>query len=560
MWKALGNDQQIQIGVRPRCASAHRSEGHERHEPIAIVVMRGARHLRQQSLHVLPQRRHGITLPCEGCEGAAGSTAGAELGDLLYLRGSLDGCIWHAQRELGPTQMAGDTIRGMTRAWLLIAMSLSCCVTSSAESQAQALTRPMVIVAEIDGIIHPVSAEFLIGAINVADTSSADLLVLILRTPGGLLDSTQAMISRMIISRAPVVVFVWPAGARAASAGFVLLLAADVAVMAPGTHTGAAHPVAGTGDGMDDTTAKKAASDVAAYVRSIAEARGRNVPLAADAVLESRAFTDREALHAHPPLIDFTASNIDDLLRQLDGRPITRFDGRPTVLRTGGADVRRVEMTRRQHFLSAIAHPQIAYLLMTLGLLGLTVELWNPGAIVPGVAGGLCLLLAFFAFQILPVSTTGLLLVVFGIALLLLELKVPSFGALGIGGATSLLIGSVMMTDVVPGLRAGFGIVIPVTLAFAAVFLVLGRLAMKAHRLPASTGSQTLIGQHGRTRTPIAPDAPGQVGVRGEIWRAVSREALPPGHTVRIIGVNGLTLIVETADASLGEGAGTWKV
>ena len=229
-------------------------------------------------------------------------------------------------------------------------------------------------------------------------------------------------------------VYVAPSGARAASAGFILVLAADVAVMAPGTHIGAAHPVSGSGEKMDETMSKKATEDVAAYARSLAEARGRNVMLAEQAVTESRAFTDQEALHASPPLIDFVARDEADVLRQLDHRMVKRFDGRTTTVDTTGIEIRRVDMSWRQRALSAIAHPQIAYLLLTLGILGLTVELWTPGAILPGVVGGLCLLLAFFALQILPVNTIGLLLIVFGLAMLILELKVPSFGALGIGG------------------------------------------------------------------------------------------------------------------------------
>ena len=260
---------------------------------------------------------------------------------------------------------------------------------------AQSSDRPLAIVAEFDGIIHPISAEYLTETIDQADTSDADVVVFVLRTPGGLLDSTRTIVSRMITSRAPVVVFVGPSGSRAASAGFVITLAADVAVMAPGTHIGAAHPVSGTGEPVDDTMAEKAASDTAAYVRSLAAARGRNLALAEEAVLESRAFTDGEALQATPPLIDFRAQDLDDVLRQLDGRTVARFDGRTTTLRTANAEVRRVNMTRRQEFLGAIAHPQIATLLLTLGMLGLTIELWNPGAVLPGVAGGLCLLLAF---------------------------------------------------------------------------------------------------------------------------------------------------------------------
>ena len=418
--------------------------------------------------------------------------------------------------------------------------------------------RPVAVVAELDGIIHPVSAEYLIETINQADTSNADVVVFILRTPGGLLDSTRDIVSRMITSRAPVVVFVGPSGARAASAGFVIAAAADVAVMAPGTHIGAAHPVAGSGQAMDETMARKAASDTAAYVRSIAEARGRNVALSEEAVLESRAFTDREALQASPPLIDFTAQDLNDLLRQLDGRTVRRFDGRTTIVRSADPEVVRVEMSRRQRFLSAIAHPQIAYLLLTLGMLGLTVELWNPGAVVPGVVGGLCLLLAFFALQILPVNTTGLLLVLFGLALLVLELKVPSFGVLGIGGTISLLVGSIMMTRTMPGVTVSLAVIVPMVLGVAAVVLFLGRLALQAQARPPVTGVEGLLGMTARTQAPLAADQPGHIDVRGEIWRAVSREPIPAGASVRVVGVNGLTLLVERA-VPAGEGGTEWK-
>lgn len=418
----------------------------------------------------------------------------------------------------------------------------------AAPGQAQpAGQRPRAFVAEFDGIIHPIAAEFLTGAIDRADNSHADVLVIVLRTPGGLVESTQTIVSRMIAARTPVVVFVGPAGARAASAGFLLALAADIAVMAPGTHIGAAHPVSGTGQTMDETTSKKAASDAAAYARSLAESRGRNVALAAEAVTESRAFTDREALQAVPPLVDFVAADVNDVLRRLDGRTIRRFDGRTVTLDTDDIVLTRVTMTRRQRFLSAIAHPQIAYLLMTLGVLGLTVEIWTPGAILPGVVGGVALLLAFFALQVLPVSTTGLLLVVFGLALLILELKVPSFGALGIGGTISLLVGSIMMTGSVPGVPVRLGIIVPVALSFAGIFLFLGRLALKAQRSPVATGMEALIGAEGRVLTPIAPDAPGHIGVHGEIWRATSSEPLPVGVRVRIAAATGLTLVVEPA-------------
>jgi membrane-bound serine protease (ClpP class) len=419
--------------------------------------------------------------------------------------------------------------------------------------------RPRVLVAELDGIIHPIAVEYLNGIIDQADTSGAEVVVFVLRTPGGLLDSTREIVSRMITSRAPVVVFVGPSGARAASAGFIITLAADVAVMATGTHIGAAHPVSGTGQQMDETMSAKVASDTAAYARSIAQARMRNADLAAQAVTESRAFTDREALDAMPPLIDFVASDVDDLLRKLDGRTLQRFDGRTTTVHTSQAEIQRIELTRRQRFLSTIAHPQVAYLLLTLGILGLTVELWNPGAIVPGVAGGLALLLAFFAFQIVPVNTAGLLLILFGLALLVLELKVPSFGVLGVGGVVSLVIGSIMITREVPGIQVGLGTIVPVALGLAAIVLSLGRLAFKAQRQPPHSGVEAMLGEVGRARTPVTVDAPGHVDVHGEIWRAVSTIPVPPGAPVRVVEINGLTLVVEPVNG-LAEGARGWKV
>jgi membrane-bound serine protease (ClpP class) len=439
----------------------------------------------------------------------------------------------------------------MIRARRLVpALALMIATAAALGAQAQSTGRPTVVVAELDGIIHPIAAEYLTGVIDDADRSSAELVVVVLRTPGGLLESTRTIVSRIISSRAPVVVFVGPSGARAASAGFLLTLAADVAAMAPGTHIGAAHPVSGDGQKMDETVSKKAASDTAAYVRSLAEARHRNVALAEQAVLQSRAFTEAEAARASPPLVDVVATDVHDLLRQLDGRTIKRFDGRSTVLRTREPNLRGIEMSRRQRFLGAIAHPQIAYLLLTLGILGLTVELWNPGAVLPGVAGGLSLLLAFFAFQVLPVNAAGLLLILFGIGLLVLELKVPSFGALGVGGAISLFFGSVLVTRGVPGVQVGFGAIVPAVVVLSVGVLLLGRLALAAQRLPPVTGVDALIGQRAQARSTIVPGVPGQVAIHGELWRAESETPIEAGGFARVTAVNGLTLTV-AADTSL---------
>jgi len=427
------------------------------------------------------------------------------------------------------------------------------CVAAQATAPVVAPSRvdaPTAVIAQYDGIIHPIAAEFFDEVIARADGSGARVVILLLRTPGGLLESTRTMVSRMITAKTPVVVFIAPSGARAASAGFLITVAADVAVMAPGTHIGAATPVSATGGeaGGDATMAKKAAADAAAYARTLAQTRGRNATLASEAVTESRAFTEREALEADPPLIDFVATDVDDILRQLNGRTVKRFDGSSVTLATEALSRDRVEMSRRQQFLSAIAHPQIAYLLLTLGSLGLVVELWTPGAILPGVAGGLCLLLAFFAFQLIPVNVTGLLLIAFGIGLFALELHVPSFGALGIGGTIALLIGSVMITREVPGVRVSYGLILPVVLLMVGLFLGLGRLAFQARQLKSTTGVDALVGETGVALSSIDASDAGQISVRGEIWRAVSATPIAAGRRLRIIAVHGLTVHVEPSD------------
>lgn len=404
---------------------------------------------------------------------------------------------------------------------------------------------PVVVVAEYDGIVHPITAEYFEQAIARAEEARAAAVVVILRTPGGLLDSTRSITSRMIASRVPVVVFVAPSGSRAASAGFLITLAADVAAMAPGTSIGAAHPVSGDGTPVDETLAKKAASDTAAYARTLAEKRGRNVALAEQAVTESRAFTDEEARTATPPLVDVVARDLDDLLRQLDGREVRRFDQTTTLVHTAGARVDRLEMTWRQRLLSGIAHPQIAYILFSLGTLGLTIELWSPGAVLPGVVGGVCLLLAFFAFQILPVSYAGLLLILFGIVLLVLEVKVASYGVLAVGGLVSLVLGAVFLFDTsLPELQVSLSFVLPIVLGIAAVVLGLVGLVVRAQRLRSVTGPTGMLGETGRVIAAIEAHRAGQVVVHGEIWRASAETGVPVDAGVEVVGVEGLTLRV----------------
>jgi membrane-bound serine protease (ClpP class) len=416
-----------------------------------------------------------------------------------------------------------------------------------AASAAPAADPPRVVeTATVDGIIHPVTSEFMRKAIARADAEGARLIVFTLRTPGGLLDSTRDINNAIIAAKTPVAIFVGPSGNRAASAGFLITMAADIAAMAPGTHIGAAHPVTGTGEKMDEVMSKKAASDTAAYARTLAAQRGRNVTLVEQAVIDSRSFTEQEALQASPPLIDLVATDVADLVKKLDGRTVKRFNGATTTLALAGAETRRIEMTWPERVLTAVAHPQIAYLLLTLGTLGLTIELWSPGAILPGVAGGLCLLLAFFALQVLPVSYAGVLLILFGFALLVLEVKVTSHGLLAAGGITSLLFGSLMLIDSpLPEMQIGLRMILPITFSLAAIILFLVHLGLKAQRTPAVTGESGMLLSTAEALTSIPPGGVGRVSTHGEIWTATSPEPIHAGDRVVVTDVKGLLLTVK---------------
>jgi len=435
-----------------------------------------------------------------------------------------------------------------SRCWVLGAAILGLAATLAAQQAhptPPSSTGVVVYSAEVDSIIHPASARYMIDTIDRADQANAALLVFTLRTPGGLVDSTRDIVTRMIAAKTPIAVFVAPSGARAASAGFIITIAADIAAMAPGTHIGAAHPVAGSGAVMDETTSKKAAEDVAAYVRTIAGPRGRNVQLAEQAVLESKAFTDDEAMKATPPLIDVVAASVDDLLKQLDGRTVKRFDGRTATLHTASATVVPIQMTLAQRILSAIAHPNVAYILLSLGTLGLTIELWSPGAVLPGVVGGLSLLLAFFALQVLPINFAGLLLMLFGLLLFALEIKVTSYGLLTVGGIISLIFGSLMLIDSpAPELQLSLALVVSVVLGFTAIAAFLVRLALASQRIAPVMGVDGLIGEGGVALEPIVPGVPGRVRVHGEIWTALANEPIASGERTTVTKIDGLTLTV----------------
>jgi membrane-bound serine protease (ClpP class) len=427
------------------------------------------------------------------------------------------------------------------RAWLCLFAGILLLAAPRAAGQ----ETPVVYTAEVDGIIQPVIAEYIRKAVDRADAAGADLLVITLRTPGGLLDTTRDINTAIINAKTPVAVWVGPSGSRAASAGFLITIAADVAAMAPGTHIGAAHPVSGGGERMDDTMAKKVASDTASYGRTLAQQRKRNAVLVEQGVIDSRSYTEQEALGAQPPLIDVVASDVPDLLSKIDGRTILRFDGSSQTLRVAGATIESVEMTWAQKVLSALAHPQIAYLLLTLGILGLTVEFWNPGAIFPGVAGGICLLLAFFALQVLPISYTGVMLILLGIVLLILEVKVTSFGVLAVGGIASIFFGSLMLIDSpLPELQIGLRLIVPITLSLSGIVLFLVQLAVRAQRQRPVTGQSGMLDQPGQALTSIEPGGVGRVQTQGEIWTATADEPVAAGDRVQIVGVEGLLLTV----------------
>ena len=441
--------------------------------------------------------------------------------------------------------MATTLSRGLTCAVLLASAAALSVQAASTPRPLTPSAAPLVYVAEVDSVIHPVSAEYMIQTMDRADQASAALVVFMLRTPGGLVDATRDIVTRMLAAKTPVVMYVAPSGARAASAGFILTIAADVAAMAPGTHIGAAHPVSGGGEKMDDTMATKAAQDVAAYARTLAAGRRRNVALAEQAVRDSRAFTEQEALTASPPLIDLIAPNVVDLLRQLDGRSIRRFDGTAITLRTANAVVTPIAMSQRQRVLSAIARPEIAFILMSLGILGLTIELWTPGAILPGIVGGVSLLLAFFALQLLPINYAGLLLMLLGLLLFALEIKVPSYGALTAGGIISLVLGAMILIDApASDLRLSLRFVTPIVLGFAVIAVLLVRLGIAAQRQPAVTGAAGMIGAVGDALASIEPGGVGQIRVQGETWRATASEPIAAGARVRVTHIDGLTLTV----------------
>lgn len=406
---------------------------------------------------------------------------------------------------------------------------------------AQAPAAPKIITVEVDGVIHPVTTEIVGSAIERATRENAALVIVHLNTPGGLMDAMRGTIEKIVASPVPVVTYVSPSGGRAASAGFFILESGDVAAMAPGTNTGAAHPVLVSGT-MDAVMKEKVENDAAAYLRSICAKRGHNSALAETAVRQSKSFTEREALDQH--LIDLIAPDDRQLLASLDGREITRFDGRKQTLHLTGAVIETYEESWRQRIISAVADPNIALVLLVIGALGIYVEFTSPGLIAPGVLGAILVLLGLSAISVLPINWLGVALLLLALALFVLEAKFTSHGVLALGGTVSMVLGAVMLIDSpLPEMRVHLSTAIALALPFAAITVLLLSLAMRSRSAKVETGVEGLVGEVGSALTELAPT--GKVFVHGEYWDAVSPRHVQAGSRVRVTAIQRLKLTVE---------------
>jgi membrane-bound serine protease (ClpP class) len=400
---------------------------------------------------------------------------------------------------------------------------------------------PKVVAVDVDGMVHPITVEIVGSAIDRAQKENAILIIVRLNTPGGLMDAMREIIEKIVSSPIPIVTLVAPSGGRAASAGFFILESGDLAVMEPGTNTGAAYPVA-LGVEMDAEMKQKVENDAAAYMRSISTKRGRNSTLAETAVRESKSFTEREALDQH--LIDLIEANEQELLSALDGRVITRFDGSRQTLHTAGATIEVYEKSPRQRIISAIADPNIALVLLVIGALAIYVEFSHPGLIAPGVIGAILVLLGLSAISVLPINWLGVALLLLAFSLFGLEVKLASHGILGAGGAVAMILGAVMLIDTPqPEMRIHWMTAVSLALPFSAITVFLLSLAVRARRNKVVTGREGMIGETGAAVTELAPE--GKVFVHGEYWDAVALRPVAAGARVTVTGIDGLKLTVE---------------
>jgi membrane-bound serine protease (ClpP class) len=413
---------------------------------------------------------------------------------------------------------------------LLLLVALS--VTSAAE----------VLKIVVNDAIHPITDEYIGRAIAEAERNKDQALLIEINTPGGLLDSTRDIIEKILASPVPVIIYVTPSGSRAASAGFFILESADVAAMAPGTNTGAAHPVSLGGGKMDDTMKEKIENDSAALMRSVVSKRGRNVEIAETAVRQSKSFTDQEALSQK--LIDYVAPSEDDLLKQMQGKQVKRFNGQTITLNLVGDPVRPFDMTLKQRILGYLMDPNIAFILFAVGALALYVEFNHPGAVVPGTVGVVFILLAVFAFNLLPVRFAAVVLILASFALFALEAKFATHGVLAIGGIVTLTLGGLLLVDApIPEMRVHLLTALAVSIPLGLITVFLMSIALKARHNKVVTGIQGLIGEIGLTQSDLLPQ--GKVFIHGELWDAISSANLPAGQPVVVREVKGLQLSVD---------------
>jgi len=398
-----------------------------------------------------------------------------------------------------------------------------------------------VLTVELDGIINPATAKFIIDSIDQATQQGAQCLIIQLDTPGGLMESMRIIVKRILTANIPIIVYVAPSGARAASAGVFITMSAHIAVMAPSTHIGAAHPVS-LGEGKESKTmGEKIVNDTVSYIKTTAKARGRNVDWAEQAVRKSVSITEEEAVKLN--VVDFISPNLQDLLTKIDGK-VFKFDGITRTLHTKGAQPKPIQMSWRDRLLDIISNPTIAYILLMLGIYGIFFELSSPGAILPGVVGGIFLILAFYALQMLPVNYAGLALILFAIILFIAEIKVVSHGLLAVGGVISLLLGSMMLfQNPVEYMRVSLSVIIPAVMVSAAFFIFAVTKAINARLQKPTTGMEGLVGETGIAATSISQE--GKVSIHGEFWNVISDQNIERGEKVQVIGVTNLKLKVK---------------
>ncbi|PYT81218.1 MAG: serine protease [Acidobacteria bacterium] len=411
---------------------------------------------------------------------------------------------------------------------------------------------PFVLELKLDGEVEPILATYIDEGLADAAQRQASLVLITMDTPGGLSDSMKDIIQHILASPVPVAVYVSPTGARGASAGFYILLSADIAAMAPGTHAGAASPIIAIGgfpQQIDEVFRKKINQDAMAFLRSFTVRRGRNPELAEKAITESKAFTEKECLEGK--MIDLIVNSSDELIRELDGRTITRFDGTKVRLDLKNAVRQPFELSARQKFLARIVQPDVFFVLLILGVLGLYTEFTHPGVIAPGVIGGICLILALYAMHFLPVNLAGLLLIALSLAFFILEAKTPSHGVLAFGGVVSMFLGAIFLIR--SPLTAGgvsLGVAFAATVPFGIFAVVLMKLVLRSRKWKTATGREELIGASGIATDGLKAGAEGMVRVHGELWRAVSSQPVAEGKFVRVIKIEGLKLYVEPVEAA----------